>query len=254
MSSLRGVATASGLVLLLAWSARQVAAQKHPWPQPKVVEPGGHGQAPSDAIVLFNGRDLTGWVRRDGSPARCTASDGVMVCRTGAGHIYSTEKFRDAQIHLEFLLPAMPERQGQLRGNSGVYLHGCYEIQILDSYRNPTYPEGAAAAIYGVSPPLVIASRPPHEWQSYDLVFRAPRCDANGALEKPGYLTLFHNGVLVQDHVEITRRGAGCRDHNLCEPGPLMLQDHSGFKNAPDTTMKFRNLWLRRLEEAPSQP
>jgi len=248
------VATASGLVLLLAWSARQVAAQKHPWPQPKVVEPGGPGQAPSDAIVLFNGRDLTGWVRRDGSPARCTASDGVMVCRTGAGHIYSTEKFRDAQIHLEFLLPAMPERQGQLRGNSGVYLHGCYEIQILDSYRNPTYPEGAAAAIYGVSPPLVIASRPPHEWQSYDLVFRAPRCDANGALEKPGYLTLFHNGVLVQDHVEITRRGAGCRDHNLCEPGPLMLQDHSGFKNAPDTTMKFRNLWLRRLEEAPSQP
>jgi len=238
------------LVQVTGLGAPTVLAQRRQWPQPAVVDPGRPGQPPSDAIVLFNGKDMTGWVRRDGSPARCTVSEGVMVCRTGAGDIYTQEKFRDAQIHLEFFLPSMPNHTSQLRGNSGVYLHGCYEIQILDSYQNPTYPEGAAAAVYGISPPMVIASRPPEQWQSYDIVFRAPRCDANGTLEQPGYVTLFFNGVLVQDHVEIARQGAGCRVQNLCEPGPLMLQDHSGFKNAPDTTMKFRNLWLRKLEES----
>jgi len=235
--------------LSLGLLATAASAQQKQLRQPRVVEPDAPGQPPSDAIVLFNGQDLTGWVRRDGSPARCTASDGVMACRSGAGDIYTQEKFRDAQIHLEFAIPSMPDRQGQLRGNSGVYLHGCYEIQILDSYQNPTYADGACAAVYGVAPPLVNASRPPQQWQSYDIVFRAPRCDASGAFERPGSITLLHNGVLVQDHVEIARRGAGCRGHNLCEPGPLMLQDHSGFKNAPDTTMKFRNLWLRTLDD-----
>jgi len=237
------------LMLAASLIVPAAAAQRKQWPQPRVVDPGRPGQPPSDAVVLFNGKDMAGWVRRDGSPARCTVSDGVMVCRTGAGDIYTQEQFRDAQIHLEFFLPSMPNHKSQLRGNSGVYLHGCYEIQILDSYENPTYPEGAAAAVYGISPPMVIASRPPEQWQSYDIIFRAPRCDAAGALQQPGYVTLFFNGVLVQDHVEIARQGAGCRGHNLCDPGPLMLQDHSGFKNAPDTTMKFRNLWLRKLEE-----
>jgi len=238
-------------VLAVGLLTASAVAQRKQWPQPPAIDPGGPGRPPSDAVVLFNGKDLTGWTRRDGSPARCTAAGGVMVCRTGAGDIYTTEKFRDAQIHLEFYLPSMLAQKSQLRANSGVYLHGCYEIQILDSYQNPTYPEGAAAAVYGISPPLVIASRPPEQWQSYDIVFRAPRCDAGGNFLRPGYVTVFHNGVLVQDHVEIKRPG-GCRGQDLCAPGPLMLQDHSGFKDAPDTTIQFRNLWLRKLDEAPA--
>ncbi len=249
-----GVSTFGFALLAASLLAPAAPAQQKQWPQPRVVDPGGPGQPPSDAIVLFNGKDMTGWVRHDGSPARCTASDGVIVCRTGAGDIYTQEKFRDAQIHLEFAIPSMPRQQGQFRGNSGVYLQGCYELQILDSYQNPTYPDGACAAIYGVSPPLVSASRPPLQWQSYDIVFRAPRCDASGTFAQPGSITLLHNGVLVQDHVAIRQRGAGCGHLNICEPGPLMLQDHSGFKDAPDTTMQFRNLWLRKLDEPRGQP
>jgi hypothetical protein len=175
-----------------------------------------------------------------------------MHCRTGAGDIFSREKFSSAQIHLEFAVPHMPEQTGQLRGNSGVYIHSCYEIQVLDSYQNPTYPEGSCGAIYGFSAPMVNASRPPEQWQTYDIIFHAPRCDALGSVSQAGSITLLHNGVLVQDRVPIARPGPGCTQSNICEPGPLRLQDHSGFPGAPDTTMKFRNIWIRRLE--PSEP
>ena len=217
-------------------------------PQPRVVDPGAPGKAPSDAIMLFNGKDMTGLVTREGQRGKCAVSGGVMSCRTGAGDILSEEKVRSAQIHLEFAIPNMPEQKGQLKGNSGVYLHGCYELQVLDSYQNPTYPNGACGALYGISPPLVNASRPPGEWQSYDIVIRAPKCDASGKVTEQATVTVLHNGVLIQDNVRMPGPGPGCTHKNLCEPGPLLLQDHSGFPNAPDTTMKFRNIWLRKLD------
>jgi len=241
----------SFLCLIFAFSAcaqqRKASAPKKDWPQPPVIEPGSPSKPPSDAVLLFNGKDMSGWVTRDGKPARCTVSDGVMNCRTGAGHIFSQERFRDAQIHLEFAVPHMPEQKGQLRGNSGVYIHGCYEVQILDSWQNPTYPDGACGALYGISPPLVVASLPPGEWQTYDIIFRSPRCAADGSLSEPGSVTLLHNGVLIHHDVKLTGPGPGCSHKNLCEPGPIMLQDHSGFPNAPDTTMRFRNIWVRKL-------
>lgn len=216
-------------------------------PQPRVVTAGAApGEPPSDAIVLFDGGDLSRWTRRDGSPARCLVEQAVMVCKTGAGDIYSKEKFRDAQIHLEFRVPKMPEQHGQLRGNSGVKIHGVYEIQILDSYQNPTYANGSCGALYGQYPPLVNASRPPGEWQSYDVIFHGPKCNAEDHLVQPGTLTVMQNGVLVQDHVTIqTRRG--CKD-KIGESGPLVLQDHQP-KDPPMTVMRFRNIWLRDLDQ-----
>ena len=233
------------LVLLVAAACGQSGRNAQ---QPRVVSPGDSGKPPSDAVILFDGTDLSGWTTGDGQIARCTASDGVMSCRTGAGDIYSTEKFGSAQIHIEFSIPSMPKQTGQMRGNSGVYIHGCFEVQILDSYENQTYPDGSCGAVYGISAPLVNASRPPEQWQTYDIVFRSPRCDASGVVSHPGLVTILHNGVLIQDHVAIGKPGSGCKNKNICEPGPLMLQDHSGFPGAPDTTMKFRNIWIRKLD------
>jgi hypothetical protein len=135
----------------------------------------------------------------------------------------------------------MPDMQGQARGNSGVYLQGRYEIQVLDSFNNPTYPHGSNAALYGWFPPLVNASRPPGEWQTFDIVFHAPKCDGQGKLAEPGRLTLLHNNVLVQDHVPVVPR-RGCS----AEPGPLLLQDHY-HPAVTQTPMKFRNIWVREL-------
>jgi hypothetical protein len=213
-------------------------AQSTEEPQPRYVAP---GPPPADAVVLFDGKDLSEWTTRDGGPARCVVSGGAIVCKTGVGDIYSKRKFSSAQIHLEFAIPAMPEHTGQARGNSGVYLHGRHEIQILDSHQNPTYPTGACGALYGQSPPLVNASRPPEQWQTYDIIFHAPRCDAGGNVTTRGRLTVLHNGVLIQDNVEIRESRGGCN------PGPLMLQDHN-YKGAPVTVMRFRNVWYRPLD------
>jgi hypothetical protein len=232
-----------GLALL---GAATLAAQSEP--QPRVVDPGRPGQAPSDAVILFDGKDMSEWVKRDGSPPACGAVDGAIVCKTGDGDIYSRKRFRAAQIHLEFNLPSMPDQHSQARGNSGVYLHGRYEIQILDSYRNPTYPNGASAALYGQAAPLVNASRPPEQWQTYDIVFHPPRCSAEGRLLARGTVSVFWNGVLVQDHVTINNVGRGCAVDRIGDPGPLMLQDHN-YPGAPFTVMRFRNIWYRPLPE-----
>jgi hypothetical protein len=216
--------------------------------QPRVVDPGGQGKAPSDAVVLFDGTDMSHWTVAGGAPAKCEIRDSAMACTTGAGDILSKETFRSAQIHVEFAIPSMPDQKGQLRGNSGVYVQGRYEIQVLDSYNNPTYPNGSAGALYGQYAPLVNASRPPEQWQTYDIIFRAPKCDGSGNVLEKGRLTLLHNGVLVQDHVEIQKASGGGRGGSVCDPGPLLLQDHSGFKNAPLTVMRYRNIWFRPLE------
>jgi hypothetical protein len=170
-----------------------------------------------------------------------------MVCRTGDGNAFSREEFADAQIHLEYLIPKMSQKEAQFRGNSGIYLHGRWEVQVLDGYQNPTYPMGVVGAVYNVAPPLVNASRKPLEWQAYDLVFHAPRCDGDQLVD-PGTVTAFLNGVLVQDHVSLMHRGGDCARGRIKGVGPIMLQDHSGFPNAPQTEMKFRNIWFRRLD------
>jgi len=235
------------LFALACAAAIPVFSQREP--QPRVVESAGEpGAPPSDAVVLFNGTDISGWITKDGRPTKCTAQDGAIACKTGDGDLYSKHEFRDAQIHLEWLEPVMPDKHSQERGNSGVYLHGRYEIQILDSYRNATYPTGACGALYGQAPPLVNASRPPAEWQTYDIIFHPPRCSPEGRLLARGSVTVLENGVLVQDHTIIHDIGRGCLEGKIGEPGPLMLQDHN-YPGAPFTVMKFRNIWYRPLEE-----
>lgn len=211
--------------------------------QPRCVDP---GPPPSDAVVLFNGKDVSEWVYRDGRPAAWPVKDGAMVCSTGSGHIFTKRKLGSAQIHLEFSTPYMPNAKDQARGNSGVYLQGRYEIQILDSYQNPTYPNGSAGALYGQYAPLVNASLKPREWQAYDIVFHAPKC-ADGKVTEAGTLTLFFNGVLVQDHVTIKSPTAGSGRGNVCDPGPIMLQDHY-HPDVKETPLRFRNIWYRPLE------
>ena len=224
-----------GAVLLLG-----ACAFSDDGPQPRVVTPGDASHAPSDAVVLFDGKDVSKFVTKDGKPSRCTVGDGTMNCITGVGDQISTEKFTDAQIHLEFSPPSMPDQHGQLRGNSGVYLQGKYEIQILDSYNNPTYATGVLGALYGQAAPLVNPARPPAEWQTYDIIFHGPQCDATGNVTRKATVTVLLNNVLVQDHVSIDKSKG-------CEAGPLLLQDHSGFPGAPVTTMRFRNIWWRPL-------
>ena len=200
---------------------------------PATVTPGPH---PSDAIVLFDGRDLAQWQATDG--AGCVIDAGEMLCRTGSGDAVSRQMFRDAQIHLEFKIPYMPAEHGQSRGNSGVYLHGLYEIQVLDSFENPTSANGSCGALYGQAAPLVNASLPPEQWQTYDILFRAPRCE-DGQVRQKALVTVLQNVILVQDHVAI--EASQCQ-----EAGPLLLQDHNS-PGAPLTLMRFRNIWFRRL-------
>lgn len=222
-------------------------------PQPAVVDPGTAssqetpGRPPSDAVVLFDGRDLSHWQHKDGSPARWTLGKGYFEVVPGSGYLYTRDAFGDCQLHVELTEPDPPKGDDQNRGNSGVFLHGLYEVQVLDSYRSPTYPDGQAAAVYGQFPPLVNASRPPGQWQSYDVVFHGPRFDAAGRLTRPARMTVLHNGVLVQDDVELT----GPTGHHQRPPYaagptqlPLGLQDHGD-------PVRFRNIWIRALPQAP---
>jgi hypothetical protein len=234
---------ASSFIILLA----TVYAFAQDGPQPRYVDPGKPGQPPSDAIVLFDGKDLSGWVHGNGTPAKWPVENGVMVCKSGTGDIYSKQKFGSAQIHIEFATPNMPQAKSQARGNSGVYIQGRYEVQILDSYQNPTYANGSCGALYGQYAPLVNACRPPEQWQTYDIVFHAAKCGSDGKLEQRGTLTVLHNGVLVQDNVRIQGITTLGDKTNECEPGPLKLQDHT-HPDVKETFMRFRNIWVRPLD------
>jgi hypothetical protein len=216
-------------------------------PQPRVVDPGKPGEAPSDAIVLFSGKDASEWVHEDGTPAKWLVENGILICKSGTGDISSKHKFGSAQIHIEFSTPYMPKFHSQARGNSGVYLQGRYEVQVLDSYQNPTYANGSCGALYSQYAPLVNACRPPEQWQSYEIVFHAPKCSSDGKVSEPGTLTLLHNGVLVQDHVTIKGVTYGGSNAHNCETGPLRLQDHYDTK-VGDTPVRYRNIWYRPLE------
>ncbi len=208
----------------------------------KVVKPGRDDTAPpADAVALFDGTTLSEWIHPDGRPAQWQLVDGVLRCRPGSGNIITKTQFGSVQLHVEFATPYMPRARGQGRGNSGVYVQGRYEIQVLDSYKNRTYFTGQCAAIYGQYPPLVNACRPPRQWQTYDILFTAPECDDRGNVRAQGRMTVFHNGVLVHDDVALRGPTGGALDHNVCQAGPLMLQDHGNL-------VQFRNIWLRHLD------
>jgi 3-keto-disaccharide hydrolase len=218
-------------------------------PMPAEVAPGaGPGAPPSDAIVLFDGKDLSKWVKAGSDqPAGWKVEDGY-VEMTPTGSIATKEKFGDCQLHIEWRAPSPPQKDGQGRGNSGVYFMGRYEVQVLDSYKNKTYADGTAASIYAQHPPLVNASRPPGEWQSYDIVFRAPRFK-DGKVAEPARITAFHNGVLVHHDAEVYgpqayRALAEYKPHE--DSLMLQLQDH-GDKQP----VRFRNIWIRKLDLTP---
>jgi hypothetical protein len=221
-------------------------------PEPAVIDPGSSDKAPSDAIVLFNGSALTEWRHTDGNPAKWLLDSGHLVCKSGTGDLITRREFGSAQIHLEFNVPDMPTQSGQRKGNSGLFIQGRYEIQILDSYRNPTYAAGSAGAIYGQSVPLVNVSRPPGQWQSYDVLYRAPECGEDGQVVRAPIVTVLHNGVLIQDAVRLTGPTPG-GDSNVCRPGPILLQDHY-IKEVGDTPVRFRNIWVRPLPEPVKEP
>ena len=212
-------------------------------PVPRVVTPGTNAAPPSDAVVLFAGADLSGWQHKDGSRAKWTVGDSAFTVAKGTGDLYTNRAFGDCQLHVEWRTPAQVAGDGQDRGNSGVYLQSRYELQVLDSYNNPTYSNGQAASIYKQHIPLVNASRKPGEWQTYDVVFRGPRFKDDGSLARAAYITVLHNGVLVQDHAEIKGStvfigSPAYQRHNPKEP--LMLQDHG-------SAVSYRNIWIREL-------
>lgn len=217
-------------------------------PQPPKVDPGPPAlpaPVPSDAIVLFGGEGLSAWESEDGGAAPWKVGDGYFQVVPGSGSIQTKQRFGDVQLHVEWRSPAPPEGEGQSRGNSGIFLMKHYEVQVLNCYQNPTYPDGQAASVYSQYPPLVNACRPPGEWQSYDIVFHRPHFDEDGDLLKPATVTVFHNGVLVQDHVVITGPTAHKeRPSYEAHPAklPIMLQDHG-------RPVRFRNIWIRELEE-----
>ena len=217
-------------------------------PQPRIIAPGTAsaqekpGIPPSDAVVLLDGHDLSGWLSTDGSPARWKLENGCMEVVPRTGNIQSRQHFGDCQLHVEWAAPTLVKGESQGRGNSGVFLMGLYEIQVLDCYDNPTYADGTTAAIYGQHPPLVNACRKPGEWQTYDAVWLGPRFDGD-RLVRPAHLTLLHNGIVVHHNAELqgpTRHRQAAEHKPHPETGPLVLQDHGDL-------VRYRNIWYRPL-------
>lgn len=230
----------------------------HPWaihdmnrPQPVRVEPGTFssqevpGTPPSDAIILFSGKpeEIEKWISdKNGEPTKWEVKDGVLQCVPGSGYIRTKEEFADCQLHIEWSAPSKVEGNSQGRGNSGVFLMGAVEVQVLDNYNNPTYADGFASSIYGINPPAANALRAPGEWQVYDIVFRKPVFKGDQEID-PGYITVFVNGVLTQDHTPFEGGGGHMRRSKakaFPEKGPLKIQDHGN-------PVRFRNIWYRPL-------
>jgi hypothetical protein len=226
-------------------------------PQPKIVTPAEKlGDAPSDAIVLFDGKDLSKWTsgdRKKGAsdePPKWVVQEGYFECVPKSGYLFTKESFGpDVQLHIEFATPNPPDGTSQGRGNSGVFFYGgTYEVQVLDSYENQTYPDGQASALYGQWPPLVNASRGPGKWQTYDIIFEAPRWK-DGKLESPAYATVFHNGVLTQPHRALYGGTTHKKINEYKEhppKGPLALQDHGN-------PVRYRNVWIREIQPVDSK-
>jgi hypothetical protein len=236
-------------ILLFLIITSQFFAQDDPkateaWtPVPPVVVPGNNGTAPSDAIVLFDGKNLDEWINVKGEAAGWTVHDGIVTVKAGTGFIVSKKQFADCQLHIEWRTPSEVKGEGQERGNSGVYIQNRYELQVLDSYDNPTYSNGQAGSIYKQHIPLVNASLKPGEWQTYDIIYTAPRFNEDSSLKSPAYITVLQNGILIQNHVEIkgTTLHVGkpkYEKHPFKQP--LALQDHGN-------PVSYRNIWIREL-------
>jgi hypothetical protein len=241
---------AAVLAVALSAAAFQALAQRYlngvQWPTPPVVTPGiTDRDPPSDAVVLFNGKGFDEW---DGADGWTPDPDGAFTVK---GLIRTKKSFGDCQLHVEFAAPTTAKGKGQGRGNNGIGLMDArYEIQVLDSFDNPTYPEGQAASVYNQRPPMVNASRRPGEWQTYDILFTVPRFGEDGKLAKPGHVTVLHNGVAVQNHTEIIgytyfNQPTGYTKHP--EKGPIALMYHGD-------PVRFRNIWVRELHELVGQP
>jgi hypothetical protein len=222
-------------------------------PVPAIVTPGATDSAPpSDAIILFDGKNEDEWVSaQDHTPAKWIVSDGVLLVAKGTGNIETKRSFKDYQLHVEWKIPTNITGSGQARGNSGVFLASLgpgdagYELQVLDSYNNTTYVNGQAGSIYKQSPPLVNPNRKPGEWQTYDVVWTAPTFNADGSLKTPAYVTAFFNGVLVQDHFQLKGQTLyiGRPFYKPYDRAPIKLQAH-GDKSEP---ISFRNIWVREI-------
>ena len=213
--------------------------------QPKIINAGSEpGDPPSDAIVLFDGKDASAWCDSKGNAIRWKVENGYMeINKTGS--IRTKEPYGSCQLHIEWAAPAAAKGKGQHRGNSGVFFMSKYEVQVLDSFDNKTYPDGQAASLYGQYPPAVNACRKPGEWQCYDIIFHRPTFNEKGEVEKKALVTLFHNGVLVQDHVEmlgVTTHGRWARYGAHPDQLPLMLQEHG-------SPIRYRNIWIRPLAD-----
>lgn len=237
------------------WFAVSQSIPQIPWaihdpnrPLPPVVDPGPAGPpgpAPSDAVMLFNGKDLDPWTDNKGNPAKWKVESGYMEVAAKAGSIQTKRGFGDCQLHVEWAAPVEVKGESQERGNSGVFLMNIYEVQVLDCYNNKTYADGMTAAIYGQYPPLVNACRKPGEWQTYDILFHAPRFDKDKKLVAPARMTVFHNGILVHDNAVLT----GPTQHKIRLPYiahadrlPISLQDHG-------CPVRYRNIWIRELKD-----
>lgn len=212
---------------------------------PGNVAPNGAITAPSDAIVLFDGEDLSKWVDKDGQPARWVVENGVFTVNKGTGDIRTIREFKDFQLHIEWSVPSNITGESQSRGNSGIFLQGIYELQVLDNYNNRTYSNGQAGSIYKQTPPLINAMRPPGEWNVYEIIYTAPRFKEDGSLFSSARVTVLHNGVVIQNNTEI--RGhtpyIGLPKYRAHGKGPIKLQDHGD----PSESISYRNIWIRKL-------
>lgn len=240
------LAVAAAVICWLNTGTKALADEYLPgidWAEPAVIDPGPPGGPPSDAVVLFDGTDLSQWSGGE----KWAVKDGHFVA--GPGTLRSKAEFGDCQLHLEWASAEEATGSGQGRSNSGVFLMGIYEVQILDSHENKTYFDGQCGAIYKQHPPLVNASRKPGEWQTYDIIWKSPRFDEEGKLLSPAYVTVLHNGVLVQNHFELLgdtpfNRPPAYRPHS--EKGPITLQYHGN-------PVRFRNIWLREIKPLESK-
>lgn len=245
MKNMRNKILIAFLMSLMAFQCSATAADsgKKEDKAPEIVTPGNNHSAPSDAIVLFDGSNLDAWQSGD-APAKWNliSSESAMEVKKGAGSLKTKQSFGDVQLHIEWASPSEVKGNGQGRGNSGVYLQGRYEIQVLDSFNNETYFNGQAGSFYGNAAPLVNASRPPGKWQAYDIIFISPKPQKDGSV-KPGSFTVLHNGVLIQNHTAI-KGGAttAAAFKGMAPEGPLVLQDHGN-------PVRFRNIWIRELNK-----
>jgi hypothetical protein len=225
-------------------------------PVPAVVTPGKmNSNAPADAVILFNGKNLDQWtsVKNPGSPAEWTVSGNAFTVNKSSGNIQTKQSFGSYQLHIEWKIPEKITGEGQARGNSGVFLSSIgpgddgYELQVLDSYKNKTYVNGQAGSIYKQSPPLANASKKPGEWQSYDVAWKAPVFNTDGSVKTPAYVTVFHNGILIQNNFELqgpTQYIGKAAYRKAHGNSPIKLQAHGD----PSAPISFRNIWVRELK------